>query len=219
MRPSFFAALCAVFTIASVTIGCGDAQKSDPRNKFMTASCESDKTCAKGFICKAGTCQKGQRSKEELARREAEEKAAEAKKLAAKRATKPGETRLEVRVCPVFKNTPEAIGTLTAKNVKTGKEHLIHMALEVKDGGWQDVFTYWSVPPGEYEVTATYGINVRGRAETVMLKCHDKVIKDKKQCKNNVVRLMNAVPLDQIPPKKKDDKGNEIKKPCDWIVE
>lgn len=205
--------------LATGLSGCGDSQKSDPRSKFMTASCKSDDNCGDDFICKDGTCQKGKRSKEELAKKEAAEKAEAARKLAEKRKVKPGETRMEVRVCPVFKNTPEAVGTITAKHTETGKEHHIHMALVTKEGGWQDVFTYWSLPLGKYEVTASYGINVRGHTETVLLKCHDKLIKDAKQCKNKVVRLMEAVPLDQIPAPKKDDKGNEIKIPCDWIVE
>lgn len=200
-------------------IACGESQQSDPRAKFMTASCKSDDTCAKGFVCQDGTCQKGERSKEELAKREADKKAEAARKLAEKRQVKPGETRMEVRVCPVFKNTPEAIGTITAKHAETGKEHHIHMALVTDEGGWQDVFTYWSLPLGKYEVTASYGINVRGQAETVLLKCHDSIVKNEKVCKNKVIRLMEAVPLDQIPPKKKDDKGEEIKIPCDWIVE
>lgn len=204
--------------------GCGDAKKTDPRDKFMTASCKTDDTCAKGFICKDGTCAKGERSKAELAKKAAAEEAAEAKKEAAKRATKPGDTRLEVRVCPVFKNTPEATGTIKAKHVESGEEHLIHMALAVKEGGWQDVFTYWSLKPGNYEVTASYGINTRGHIETVLLKCHDKIIKDKKQCKDGVVRLIEAVPLDKIPPKKtekdkKTGKMEEVKIECDWIVE
>ena len=215
----FFAGLTAVALGA-----CGDAQKSDPRDKFMTASCKTDDTCAKGFICTDGTCAKGERSKDELAKKAAAEKAEEAKKAAAKRATKPGDTQLEVRICPMFKNTPEATGTIKAKHVESGEEHLIHMALAVKEGGWQDVFTYYSLKPGKYEVTASYGINTRGHIETVLLKCHDKIIKNKKLCKDDVVRLIEAVPLDKIPAKttKKNEKTGEmeeVKIACDWIVE
>lgn len=215
----FFAGLSALALGA-----CGDSQKADPRDKFMTASCKTDDTCAEGFICKDGTCAKGERSKADLAKKAAEEAAEVAKKAAEKTATKPGDTRLEVRICPVFKNTPEATGTIKAKHVESGEEHLIHMALAVKEGGWQDVFTYYSVKPGKYEVTASYGINTRGHIETVLLKCHDKIIKNKKLCKDGVIRLVDAVPLDQIPPRetKKDEKTGEmeeVKIECDWIVE
>ena len=223
MRSALPALLFAC--LSTLALGaCGDAKKTDPRDKFMTASCETDETCAKGFICSDGTCAKGERSKDEMAKKVAAKRAEAAKKEAAKRTTKPGDTRLEVRVCPVFKNTPEATGTIKAKHVESGEEHLIHMALAVKEGGWQDVFTYWSLKPGKYEVTASYGINTRGHIETVLLKCHDKIIKNKKLCKDSVVRLIEAVPVDKIPPKetKKNEKTgemDEVKIACDWIVE
>ena len=76
---------------------------------------------------------------------------------------------------------------------------------------------FWSLPVGQYEVTATYGIQVRGRAEVVKLKCHDKV--KKAECKDEVTRLMEVVPLDKMPPPEMDKEGKPVKKACDWIVE
>ncbi|MGK0362625.1 MAG: hypothetical protein ACI9U2_004946, partial [Bradymonadia bacterium] len=51
-----------------------------------------------------------------------------------------------------------------------------------------------------------------------------KIIKNKKLCKDSVIRLVDAVPVDQIPPKKtkKNEKTGEmtdVKIACDWIVE
>ncbi|MEZ4465722.1 MAG: hypothetical protein R3F60_00005 [bacterium] len=209
----------AVFALCLAA--CGSGSKEDPADKFMKASCKSDDACAEGFICEMkdgnGTCVKGERDKAALAAKAKAEEEERKAKEAAKRETKPGEGRLEVRICPLFKNTPEAIGTIIAKNVETGKETYIHMAREVPDLSWQDIFTFWSLPLGAYEVTATYGIQVKGRAEVVKLKCYDKV--KKSECKDEVIRLMEVVPPDQLPAPEKDKDGNVIKKPCDWIVE
>ena len=209
----------AVFALCLAA--CGNGSKEDPASKFLKASCKSDDACAEGFVCQItdgnGTCVKGERSKADQAAKAKAEAEERARKEAAKRETKPGEGRLEARICPLFKNTPEAIGTLIAKHVETGKETYIHLAREVPDGSWQDVFTFWSLPVGQYEVTATYGIQVRGRAEVVKLKCHDKV--KKAECKDEVTRLMEVVPLDKMPPPEMDKEGKPVKKACDWIVE
>ncbi|MCB9534950.1 MAG: hypothetical protein H6704_01710 [Myxococcales bacterium] len=201
---------------------CGPAEPD--KSKFHTAaSCESDDDCAKGFICKEKTCQKGERTAAELAamkkaKDEAKQKA-RAEAVKKKQTTKPGEGRLTVRICPVYKNTIESIGTVVAKNTETKKEHLMHLAREIPEGDWADEFTFWSLPPGTYEVTASYGISKNGIADTVQLKCDDKHIKDKKACKDDVVRIMEVVPLDKMAPPEKDKDGNPIKKPCDWQAE
>lgn len=205
-----------------LSTACGESQPEDRTAKYFKASCQSDDDCAKDRICQKnekgeGTCEKGERSAAEKAAKEKAAIEARKAKAEAKKQTKPGEGRLTMRVCPVFKNTPEAIGTITAKHLETNQESYLHMAQEVVDGGWEDEFTFWSLPPGKYEVTASYGIQVRGTPQVVKIKCHEKVKKD--ECKDEVIRLVEVVPLDQMSPPEKDKDGKIIKKPCDWLAE
>jgi len=217
--PSTHALLALVLLLLGA---CGDGAKREPDERYLKASCTVDEECAKDRVCQKGadgkgTCEKGERSA--TAKADKEKAAMEARKAkeAEKKQTKPGEGRLTMRVCPVFKNTPEAIGTLVAKNLETNKESYIHMAQVVPDGQWEDEFTFWSLPPGKYEVVASYGIQIHGRAEVVKIKCHEKVKKD--ECKDEVVRLVEVLPLDKQPPPEVDKEGKPVKKPCDWLAE
>ncbi len=221
IKRTLAAALLAPFF--TTLVACGEGGGGEDRSaKYFKAACKVDDDCAKDNVCKKnekgeGTCEKGERSAaDEAARKKAEIEARKAKEEA-KKQTKPGEGRLEMRVCPVFKNTPEAIGTITAKHIESGKEHFIHMAQVVVDGGWEDQFTFWSLPLGKYEVKASYGIQVRGRAEVVDIKCHEKIKKD--ECKDEVIRLVEVVLPEQMPPPEKDKDGKVLKKPCDWLAE
>jgi len=215
------AALGALVSLVSL-VACEGGGGEDRTAKYFKSACQADGDCAKDHVCKKnekgeGSCEKGERSAaDEAARKKAELDARKAKEEA-KKQTKPGEGRLEMRVCPVFKNTPEAIGTITAKHLESGQEHFIHMAQVVSDGGWEDQFTFWSLPLGKYEVKASYGIQVRGRAEVVDIKCHEKIKKD--ACKDEVIRLVEVVLPEKMPPPEKDKDGKILKKPCDWLAE
>lgn len=185
--------------------------------KPPAAKCEVDKDCAKGFICEEKVCVKGKRSAEEIAKRKKAE--FEAKKAAreAKKQTKPGEGRLYVRLCPGFQNTPESLGTIVAKNVKTGKEYVKHLALDVQEGGWETEFTFWSVPLGDYTVTAKYGIQVKGQPDISQLKCHEKV--DKKLCTDGMTLTKTVIAPADEPEREKEKDGTFKRRPCDFIAE
>jgi hypothetical protein len=193
-------------------------------NKFVTAAkCTSDDNCGEGFICKDAegggmTCQKG-------ARTAAEKKAAKKAKYAAKkaardarRAAKPGEGRMQLRLCGGFKNTPESIGTIIAVHQETKKRHFIHLAREVDDLGWEEFFAFWSVPLGKYDVTIDYGVQKGGVASMVKMKCDART---KMPCRDEVIREVEVV-LAETPmaaPLPKNKEGKVIKPACDWLVE
>ena len=204
----------ALFATAGL-IGCKGGGESD--YKPPAAKCESDKDCGKGFICTDKVCVKGKRSAEEIAKRKKAELEAKQKARAAKKATKPGEGRLYVRLCPGFQNTPESIGTIVAKNNKTGKQYVKHLALDVQEGGWETEFTFWSVPLGEYTVTAKYGIQVKGQPDISQLKCDERV--DKKLCPDGVSVIKTVIlPKDEAP-REKDKDGTFKRRPCDFSAE
>lgn len=200
--------------VATALAGC---QEKSPTYSAKAASCEVDKDCAKGFICTEKKCVKGERSAKEKAAIEKARIEAVRKKRAAANKVKPGEGRLHVRICPGFQNTPESVGTIIATHTETKKKHLLHLALVVPDTGWETEFKFPSVKPGLYEVQAQYGIQVKGKAEVVDLKCHSKV--DKKQCKDGSIRLIEVVTPDKEPPVEKDKDGKVIRRPCDFIAE
>lgn len=208
MRPLLLASLVAL-------VAC-EGNKPDA-NKFITAaSCDDDKGCAEGFICQEGKCQKGQRSPEEIAAAKKAELEAKQKALAARRETKPGEGRLSVRICPFFKNTMESIGTIKAIHQETGKIHYLDMAMEADELGYQDVFTFYSLPLGKYDVEASYGIQVKGVPETHPLKCDEKI---RKKCRNEMIREVEVVLPENEPPVEKDKEGKPIKQACDFSAE
>ncbi|MCA9537383.1 MAG: hypothetical protein KC620_00765 [Myxococcales bacterium] len=211
MRPLFFVATALALT------ACKDQSGPSARDRILSqaASCEQDDQCADGFICQDKKCTKGERSAAEIAARKKEELAKKAAEEAAKRATKPGEGRMTIRICPGFKNTPEAIGTIIATHQETKQRHFIHMAREAPDLGWKMEFDYWSLPMGKYDVIAEYGIQKNGIVDTVKLKCD----KDAKPCRDELIREMEPVPPDQIPPREYDEKGNPKFKACDFVAE
>jgi len=199
-----------------VAFGCsGSGEQDEPAWKKDPVPCTDDGACAKGFICKDKICQPGERSKTELAARE-KAKAAAAKKSEKPKAPKPGEGRLRARICPGFKRTPEAIGTIIAVNQKTKKRHLLHLAMEVAEGGIGSEFTFPSLPLGMYDVTASYGVQIKHQApETVVLKCHEKA----KPCREETIREIEVIPPEKEPPVKLTDAGLPRKKACDWWAE
>jgi hypothetical protein len=197
-------------------VACGGGNEEPPAWKqIKKAKCETDKDCASGHICKEGRCAKGERTKEELAAAAAEKqkKQAEARKP---KGPKPGEGQMRVRICPFFKNTMEAIGTIIATHQETKKKHYIHLARVTPELGFQDVFVFESLPLGTYEVDANYGIQVRGQPEVSELKCHEKV--QKKACLEGKTRLIE-VTADPLPPAETDKEGKALPFPCDFIAE
>ena len=198
--------------------GCEPGSSAEERLAKLrgAADCETDKNCGKGFVCTELKCVKGERTEaEKLAQEKAEEKI-RMDAIAAKKVVKPGEGRLYVRICPVFKNTPEALGTITAKNQKTKKETFLHLAMVVPDGQWQDVFTFHSLPLGTYDVSVTYGIQSRGRPDVVKIKCDPKA----KPCRDEFVREIEVVlPKDEAPVKIDKTTKKVIKIKCDFQAE
>lgn len=196
---------------------CQSESGADKRNEILAAPapCETDKECADGFICQEKTCQKGERSAKELAARRAAEAKKKADEEAKKRAVKPGEGRLTVRICPGFKNTPEAIGTLIATHQETKKRKVLHMAMEAPELGWQMEFTYPSLPLGVYDVTADYGIQKGGVPDVVRLKCDPKA----KPCREETIREITVVLPENEPPRERNEKGEPKLKACDFIAE
>ena len=217
------ASMVTAFTVTGALLGLLACESNKPDlKKFITAAkCATDDDCGEGFICKAAegggkTCQKGERTAAERAAAQKAKREAQKAALAAKRRVKPGEGRLRVRLCGGFKNTPESIGTVIATHQKTKKQHFIHLAREVDDLGWQEIFTFWSLPLGTYDVTVDYGIQKGGVAHTVKMKCDKRT---KLPCREEVIREIEVVPPEKEPPPQKDKEGKEKKPPCDWLVE
>ncbi len=199
---------------------CDGSKTADDKSWITATRCKSDKNCGDGFICKEGPkgqkiCQKGERTAEEKAAVKKAEAAAAAKNKKKKDVVKPGEGRLHFRICPGFKNTPESIGTVIAVHQETKKRHVMHLALVVSDGGWETQFKFASVPLGVYDVTAAYGIQVKGRPETTKLKCDPKA----KPCRDELIREITVVTPDKDPPPKLSEKGKTLHKDCDFIAE
>ncbi len=199
--------------------GCDGGQSQEDRIKALQspAKCTTDKNCAKGFICSdKKICAKGERSAAEKAAADKAEEKTRMDAIAAKKAVKSGEGRLHVRLCPVFKNTPEALATIVATHQKTKKKHSLNLAMVVPDGGWQDEFTFPSLPLGTYDVGITYGIQSRGRPDVVAIKCHKKA----KPCRDEIIRELEVVLPKDAPPIKFDKKTKKpIKRPCDFLAE
>lgn len=213
-------------TLAALSLTIGGlwgckSDEDDPLKKMLRkpAACETDKECADGFVCNDKKCVEGERTADEKkAMRAAEAKAkAEAKAAAEakKNETKAGEGRLIVRICPGFKNTPEAIGTIIAVNQETKARKVLHMATEAPELGWQMEFTFASLPLGIYDVTANYGIQKKGVPDTVWLKCDDKA----RPCRDETIREMTVVLPENEPPREKNDKGEPKLKACDFVAE
>lgn len=205
-----------VVTLTALTaLGC-QKTADDGKSRFLeAATCETDETCADGYICTEGRCKEGKRSAEEIAAKKAADAKEKAEAEAAKNRPKDGEGRLIVRICPGFKNTPEAIGTLIATHQETKSRQLLHMAMEAPELGWQMEFTFRSLPLGTYDVTADYGIQKGGVPDVVRLECDPKA----KPCRDKTIREMTVVlPKDEAP-RKKNDKGEIELKACDFVAE
>ena len=207
----------SVFVLALSLVGCNDkAQSKFDKFKTAPADCKTDEDCAKGFICTDKKCLTGERSAAELAEKRKAKQQAEQAKLAKKFEIKPGEGRLKVRICPGFKNTPEALGTIIAIHQETKKKHFLHLARETKEFYWETEFIFPSLPLGTYDVTADYGIQKGGRPDVVRLKCDKKA----KPCRDENIREMTVVlPKDEPPPPKPKEPGKKAYKPCDWTAE
>lgn len=197
--------------------GCNDeAQSRYDKFKTAAADCKTDGDCADGFICTEKKCLKGKRSAAEIAEKAKAKAKKEAEAAAKKLEVKPGEGRLRVRLCPGFKNTPEAIGTIVAVHQQTKKKHFLHLARETRDLAWETEFLFPSLPLGTYDVTADYGIQKGGRPDVIRLKCDKKA----KPCREESIREMTVVlPKDEPPPPPKREDGKRTYKPCDWVAE
>jgi hypothetical protein len=175
-------------------------------------SCKSDDDCLSGWVCEANFCMEGERSASEVAAREAKEKAArEAKKkaeLAKKTTTKPGEGRLSVKICPYFRNVSSSAGSVVATHTETKQRHIISLQMEVPKESQQSEFTFYSLPLGEYEVYATYGLQVDGKFDTHRLKCDPKATK--RACRGDELRVVKVTL-----PSEPDKTAGE----CDWVAE
>ncbi len=186
------------------------------KEKARGGSCKADSDCIAGWICEENFCVQGQRSAAEIAaKKEAKRKAKEEKrkaKEAKKRQTKAGEGRLHARICPFFKNTDDAVATLVAVNKETKRRHLKSLHLEVNTGSVKDLFTFYSLPVGEYEVTAQYGVQVNGVFDTHNLSCDPK--STDRGCKAGTKRIVKVELA-------KTTLEEDLKKkyPCDWIAE
>ena len=199
-----FTTLLSVLFLALTFTAC----KSGPK-KQRGGSCKQDSDCISGWICEESFCVQGQRSAAEIAaKKEAKRKAKEAKK----KKVKPGEGRLHVRICPFFKNTDDSVATLIAVNRETKKRFLKSLHLEVNKDSMKDVFTFYSVPPGEYSVTAKMGVQVNGQFDTHKIKCDPKGAH--RACEEEVTRV---VKVDVAKTTLEEDLKKKI--PCDWIAE
>jgi hypothetical protein len=212
---AFTFGLTTLVALALFACDSGKDEERANRFKFSAPSCETDKNCIDGFICKEKKCHKGKRTAAELAAQRKAKADAKREKEAAKKRVKPGEGRLHVRLCPAFKNTPESIGTIVAVHQETKSRHMVHLATETPDLGYQSVFSFYSLPLGTYDVTCTYGIQVRGIPDVSKMKCD----KEAKPCRDELIREMQVVlPADEAPPEM-DDKGKPKMKPCDFQAE
>ena len=179
-------------------------------------SCSKDDDCISGWICEDQFCYKGERSKAELAARKAAKEAEKRKKREAKEAKKkklkPGEGRLHVRICPFYKNTFNSAGTLIATHRKTKKRTLISLQMEVSKDSMRDVFTFYSLPVGEYQIEAKYGVQVNGQYDTHSLKCDPKATE--RPCEKEILRIATVTPATTT-------LAEDLKKkyPCDWVAE
>jgi hypothetical protein len=211
LRPAHLSRLTFTLTLAltlsALITGCSQGEK-----KKRGGSCKSDEDCLSGWICEENFCTPGERSASEIAakkkaaeeKREAKKKAAEA----AKKVTKEGEGKASFKICPVFRNVSSSAGSIVATHTKTKERHILSLQMETPKNGQQSEFTFYSLPLGEYEVYATYGIQVDGKFDTHRLKCDPKGTK--RACRGDELRVVNVVL-----PKDMDKAEPE----CDWVAE
>lgn len=209
--------------LLALALGGLAACDSTPKPAYAppTAKCATDGDCAKGFICEgegdARRCNKGERSAAHIAEAQKKALAEKEAKAAAAKAVKPGEGRLYVRLCPGYNNTPESIGSVVAVHTETKARHILNLALALPEGGWETEFAFPSVPLGTYEVTANYGIQVRGQPDTHPLLCDEKVRKTCEQ--DGKVRKIEVVLPENEAPREKDKDGTFKRRPCDFSAE
>ena len=219
--------LAALFATSVMSVGCDEGAKKSRRDKFnVPVKCKTDEGCAKNFICQTadnkmangadGVCQKGERSAAEKAAIKKAKAEARAKKVAAKTAVKPGEGRMIVRVCPGFDNTPATIGTITAIHQKSKKKYQIHMAMVVPDNEMQANFVFHSLPLGKYDVSTTYGVQVKGVPDLITIKCHED---HKDACRDGKIREIEVVLPKDEPKPELDKEGKPKKRLCDFLAE
>lgn len=215
LGASPWAALSLLFVVGGV--GCEKKEPPPP----PAAKCQTDKDCAQGFICTGDAedlrCQKGERSAAEIAEAQKKVLAEKQAKAEAAKAVKPGEGRLYVRLCPGFTNTIESIATVVAVHQETQSRHILNLALEIPEGGWETEFAFPSLPLGTYDVSVTYGIQVKGRPDTHPLLCDEKV---RKNCKEDgKVREIAVVLPEDEPEREKKEDGSFKRRPCDFSAE
>ncbi|MBV70134.1 MAG: hypothetical protein CMH52_02205 [Myxococcales bacterium] len=211
----------SISLLVMVGFGCsGDKKDKDGLDDRFAAMikvkpCKDDNECIKGTICTDGKCQKGKRSEAELKakKKELEEKAKKAQVNRNK--VKAGEGRLKVRICPFYKNTSNSSASLFAENQKTKKKHWLALHNQTPPDGLQTVFTFPSLPLGNYDVTLRMGVRVRGQHDLTDMNCHPKA----KPCRGGTVREMDVIlPKDEPPAELKED-GSEKLPPCDFVAE
>lgn len=185
---------------------------SDDKKKRRGGSCKSDEDCLGGWICEEMFCTPGQRNASELAaKKDALKKAREEKKKALeaeKTKTKPGEGRISFKICPFFRNVNGSVGSIIATHVKTQERKIISLQMETEKNDERSEFTFYSLPLGQYEVYANYGIQVDGKFDTHRLKCDPKA--NQRACKGDELRVVEVVAPDQISKESLE---------CDWIAE
>jgi hypothetical protein len=199
--------------------GCSDGKKSEGDSRFApiykAKACEVDKDCLKGFICKELTCQKGKRSAADLEKIRKAKIESEKKAEAARNRLKPGEGRLRIRICPFFKNTPNASASLFAVHQKTKKKHWLALHNKAPENARQSMFTFPSLPLGTYDVNLKMGIRVRGQHDLTDMNCHPKA----RPCRGGTIREVDVMLPENEPPAEKKEDGTDMPPPCDFVAE
>jgi hypothetical protein len=185
---------------------------SSKEEKKRGASCKTDEDCLSKWICEDQFCVKGKRDPKELEAKALEEQQKKAKEkeeaLKRKQTTKPGEGRMTVKLCPFFRNTDVAVGTIYATHQDSKQKFMLAMHLETPKYVEQSEFTFYSLPLGKYDVHLDYGIEGGGRFDVTKMKCDPK---NKGICKDETTRVIEVV----LP---ENEKAVE-NRPCDWIAQ
>ena len=213
-KPSFKNSAQIFFKLSLFTmvIVAAIACSAEKEKKVRGASCKTDEDCISKWICEEEFCVRGKRSEQELAKKAAleDKKQQEAKEEIRKRkeSTKPGEGKMYVKLCPFFRNTDIAVGTVYAVNQTSKQKYMLQMHLETPKNIEQSEFTFFSLPLGKYDVYLEYGIESQGRFDTSKMKCDPK---NKGVCKDGYIREIEVV----LPENEKQVKERE----CDWIAQ
>jgi hypothetical protein len=204
---SFFTMLMLLLSILCLSLAC-----SQKEQKKRGASCKSDEDCLAKWICEEQFCVKGKRDIKELEAKALEEQQRKAKEkedaFKRKTTTKPGEGRMTVKLCPFFRNTDVAVGTIYATHQQTKQKFMLAMHLETPKYLEKSEFTFYSLPLGKYDVYLDYGIEGGGRFDVKKMKCDPK---NKGICQDETTREIEVV----LPENEKMIEN----RPCDWIAQ